>query len=150
MMGTAKTEVTASNNKTRLGEANFGKGVDITVSIAEGTNGVQQTGRNLQSAAENFPINPAAGSAALSGAILQVGGATLENAAPAGTIDGNMTVRITGNGNAQYVGGSVKDYPSYALYTYSVDANGQVQTTLHRKTDERNTEDLNKPMRPVP
>jgi len=63
-----------------------------------------------------------------------------------GTIDGNVTLRITGNGQVSYVSGESRGYPSYAVYAYTVGENGKVQTVFERTRRENKIEDLTKTM----
>ncbi len=142
LQGTATTDATISNIQATKGEDDFGKGVDVTVSIANGTNGAQQLGRDTQVAG--------ALQGGTAGAIVAGIGKAIEAASPAGTIDGNMTVRITGNGQATLVGGATRGYPSYAGYVYTKDANGEVRTQTIFKRDENEIEDLTRPMTPIP
>jgi hypothetical protein len=76
-------------------------------------------------------------------------GKVIEALSPAGTIDGYMTVRITGNGQVQYIDGQVKGFPSYALYTYTVGSDGTVQTNKVREVPEGTIDELTKPMKKV-
>ena len=144
LQGTATTGVQVSNIQAKQGEQGFGAGVDVTLSIANGTNGGQQLGRDLQTtgAVMAGTGNP------VTGAIVAGAGKIAEAASPGGTIDGNVTLRITGNGNVQYVGGESRGYPSYAVYSYRVGADGKIQTTEHRRRVENKIEDLRKPMTP--
>ena len=139
--GTATTGVAFSNNNTSLGEKDFGQGVDVTVSIANGTNGPQQLGRDLQTIGSGLPGNI--------GRAVGMAGAVAEALAPPGTIDGHATVRITGSGNVSFVSGAARGFPSYALYSYTVDANGRVQANPIKEIPENNLEDLTKPLRPI-
>lgn len=128
LQGTATTDAKLSNIQSKVGEKDFGKGVDVTVSIANGTNGGQQLGRDMQTAGA---------------------GKIVEALSPAGTIDGYMTVRISGSGQVDYVGGEVRGFPSYALYSYTVDANGAVHTNKLREIPEGTIDELTKPMKKV-
>ena len=136
--GSANTSVTFSNNNTELGEKDFGKGVDVTVAIANGTNGPQQLGRDLQSVG-NLPgmISPIGGA-----------GAVVEALSPSGTIDGNMTVRISGSGQVERIGKNTRGYPSYAGYSYTVGADGTISSKEIFRTNENVIDDLNKPLKP--
>ncbi|MGB7070787.1 MAG: hypothetical protein WBD22_14935 [Pyrinomonadaceae bacterium] len=146
LQGSADASITTSNNQMRQGESDFGKGIDVTVAIANGTNGGQQLGRDMQATGAVMAGTGSPGA----GTVVAGAGKVVEAASPAGTIDGNMTIRLTGNGRVQYVGGAVRGYPSYALYTYSVDANGVVQTNQVRIAPENKIDDLTKPLRRVP
>lgn len=86
----------------------------------------------------------------IQGGLTTVAGAAVEAASPSGTIDGNMTVRITGNGQATLVGGETRGYPSYAGYAYTVGEDGKVQTQTLFRRDENKIEDLTKPMTSIP
>jgi hypothetical protein len=140
--GTATTDAKLSNINSKVGEKDFGAGVDVTVSIANGTNGGQQLGRDLQ---VNGQIT-----GGTTGLVTAGVGKVVEALSPAGTIDGNMTVRVSGNGQVQYVGGETRGFPSYALYTYTVGANGAVQTNRVREIPEGTIDELTKPMKKVP
>ena len=83
----------------------------------------------------------------VAGAVVTGAGKVGEAFAPAGTIDGNMTVRLSGNNQVDYVGGAARGFPSYALYTYARGADGAVQTTQIRAVPENNIEDLTKRLR---
>ncbi|MEW6362162.1 MAG: hypothetical protein AB1477_08620 [Acidobacteriota bacterium] len=145
LQGTATTDAKLSNIQSKVGEKDFGKGVDVTVSIANGTNGGQQLGRDMQTAGAVL-----AGTSPTAGTVVAGAGKIVEALSPAGTIDGYMTVRISGSGQVDYVGGEVRGFPSYALYSYTVDANGAVQTNQIRTVRENNIDDLTKPLKRVP
>ncbi|MBX7062313.1 MAG: hypothetical protein K1X52_11700 [Pyrinomonadaceae bacterium] len=147
LQGTATTNVEMTRNDSHVGEADFGKsGIDVTMSIANGTNGAQQLGKDLQTA----------GKAQLGAGDLRGGAGTLaagkmvEALAPAGTIDGKVTVRITGNGNVRFVRGESRGYPSYAVYAYTMGSDGKIQTVMSKTRDEHKIQDLTKPMTPFP
>jgi RHS repeat-associated protein len=117
LQGTAATDVQLSNINSKQGEKDFGAGVDVTVSIADGKNG--------------FQVNPVTGLVA-----------------PAGTIDGSVTLRITGSGNVTGVSANGRPFPSYAAYSYTVDADGKtIQTKVHLRQEETPpVENLTKPV----
>ncbi len=134
LQGTATTDVQLSNINSKKGEKDFGAGVDVTVSIANGTNGGQQLGKDLQNSSN--PLKIAAGKA-------------IEAASPGGTIDGSATLRITGRGNVSFVAGETRQFPSYAVYAYTVGADGKPQIVYQRTRDETPpVENLTKPKTP--
>ena len=62
--------------------------------------------------------------------------------APKGTIDYAFNLRVGWGGTVSLVSGAEKGFPSYAIYAYKLDAQGNtVTTTLHEAT-ERKIEDL--------
>ncbi|MFN0140404.1 MAG: RHS repeat domain-containing protein [Pyrinomonadaceae bacterium] len=143
LQGKADTNVTATNNGMVKGEKDFGaKGLDVTVSIANGTNGGQQLGKDLQAAGTVVAgtVNPVAG------AVVAGAGKVAEAVSPAGTIDGSATLRITGNGNVSFVSGETRQYPSYAVYAYTKDASGNTRIVFQRTREETPPiENLTKP-----
>ncbi|MDQ3801735.1 MAG: hypothetical protein M3384_20110 [Acidobacteriota bacterium] len=80
------------------------------------------------------------------GAITLGVGKIIKTTSPGGTINGNVTLRITGNGQVSYVSGQSRGYPSYAVYAYTVGENGKVQTVFERTRRENKIEDLTKTM----
>jgi RHS repeat-associated protein len=110
LQGTASAKVNGTYTR-QAGAEDFG----TTMLNVEGTgkNGFQATGQALQ-------LSPDVGT--------KVAGAVIEAASPAGTIDFNMNFKITGSGQVEWAGGQVKGYPSYAVYSYTVGASGNVQT----------------------
>ena len=119
LQGTAKTDVELSNMQKVQGERDFGAGVDVTVSIADGKNG--------------FQVNP-----------------LTKIAAPAGTIDGSITLRISGSGNVKGLSANGRPFPSYAAYSYTVDADGKtIQKHVHLEQAETPpVSNLTKPVEP--
>ncbi|RMG04735.1 MAG: RHS repeat-associated core domain-containing protein [Acidobacteria bacterium] len=142
LQGTATTDAKLSNIKSKVGEKDFGAGVDVTVSIANGRNGGQQLGKDLQVTGQI--------TGGIQGLLIAGVGKVIEALSPAGTIDGYMTVRITGNGQVTLVGGESRGYPSYAGYAYTVSADGRVVTQQLITRQENKIEDLTKPMIPFP
>ena len=142
--GSATTKVQVLNNETIVGEKDFGKGISVMVSIENGANGGQQLGKNIQTAG----VVPTAGPVA--GAIIQGVGKVVEALAPSGTIDGYVVLGISGNGQVDFKRMAVKGFPSYAVYSYTVDANGNVQTNKIREVPETTINQLTEPMKKVP
>ncbi len=144
--GTGSTSVTAVNNGMLKGEKDFGaKGLDVTVSIANGANGFQVAAQNTAIAGATTP--GLAGTPA--GGAMVAAGKVGEAMAPKGTIDGSATLRITGNGNVTYVGGETRPFPSYAVYSYTMGADGKITTTEQRRRSETPpVENLTKPKTP--
>lgn len=70
--------------------------------------------------------------------------------APAGTVDGSVTLRITGNGNVTGVSANGRPFPSYAAYSYTLDEDGKtVQKKVHLRQEETPpAENLTKPVQP--
>ncbi|MGB7069748.1 MAG: RHS repeat-associated core domain-containing protein [Pyrinomonadaceae bacterium] len=119
--GSADGNVEISNVQKVVGEQDFGNGVDVTVSIANGLNGAQVS------------PNP----------LIRAG-------APGGSIDGSVTFQISGNGNVKGVSAEGRPFPSYAAYSYTVGADGKTIITK-RHVEERETppvENLEKPVQP--
>ncbi len=117
--GSAETGVELSNMQKVQGEEDFGAGVDVTVSIADGKNGFQ-----------TLPV--------------------VGRLAPAGTIDGSVTLRITGDGQVTGVSAEGRPFPSYAAYSYTVGSDGKTIITK-KHVEERETppvENLTKPLQP--
>ena len=142
MQGTATTDVKLSNINSNVGEKDFGAGVDVTVSIANGTNGGQQLGKNMQTTGVVMGGN--------AGMVIAGAGKVVEALSPAGTIDGNVTVRITGSGQVTRIGGESRGFPSYAAYFYTVGTDGNIVTQEIVTRRENKIEDLTKPMTPFP
>lgn len=119
LQGTADTNVELSNINKVQGEKDFGAGVDVTVSIANGKNG--------------FQVNP-----------------VTKIAAPAGTIDGSATLRISGNGEVKGISAQGRPFPSYAVYSYTLGADGKtIQTKRHvEQAETPPVENLKKPVQP--
>lgn len=135
--GSATTDVQFSNILSKRGEQDFGAGVDVTVSIANGTNGGQQFGKDLQN-----NINP----------VKIALGKAIELASPAGTIDGSVTLRITGSGQVKGISAQGRPFPSYAAYSYILAPDGKtILTTPHlRQNETPPVENLTKPIQPFP
>ncbi len=82
------------------------------------------------------------------GALVNGVGRIVEAAAPAGTIDGSITVRITGNGTVERIAADGRPYPSYAAYSYTVDNDGNVQDNTLLEQRETQLKNLTQPVRP--
>ncbi len=137
----ADTNVEFSNIKTEKGGKDFGEGLDVTVSIANGANGAQVLGESIQNAAAvGMP----------DGDMYIAAGGLLKGGAPGGTIDGSATVRIIGNGeDVKWVGGETRPFPSYGLYVYTKGNDGQTRVVYSRVRDETPpVENLEKPKTP--
>jgi hypothetical protein len=146
LQGTATTDVTLSNINSKVGEKDFGAGVDVTISIANGTNGGQQLGKDLQATGAAVAGASSIDAGRIAGAVINGAGKVGEALAPAGTIDGNATLRITGNGQVTYVGGETRPFPSYAVYSYTVGADGKIITQEQRvRRETPPVENLTKP-----
>ena len=106
---------------------------DVTLSISNGTNGFQQLGRDAQTAGAVTAASSPTTAGQIGGAIVNGVGRAVEEASPAGTIDGSATLRITGNGNVTYVAGETRPYPSYAVYAYTVAAEGEAPKIVYER-----------------
>ncbi len=120
--GSAEGSGAVISNNNRTGEdEDFGSGVDITVSIANGKNGAQ------------LSSNP-----------------IIRAAAPAGTIDGSITLQISGAGNVKGLSAEGRPFPSYAAYSYTLGSDGKtIITKEHLKQVEiPPVSNLTKPVEP--
>lgn len=134
----ATTDVQISNIQSKIGEKDFGAGVDVTVSIANGGNGGQKLGQDIQQLGKDS-YNPA----------VYLAGKAVEAGSPAGTIDGSATLRIRGNGVVSYVGGETRPFPSYAVYAYVKGDDGKDRVVFSRERRETPpVENLTKPKIP--
>jgi hypothetical protein len=113
---------------------------------------VQATAKNAVTADAEGIANIPATTTALSAAKLGAKAALLAGeygyGPPPGEIGLNLTFKVTGKGSVELVKpeSETKGYPSYAAYSYTT--NGPVKELLRK--DENKTEDLTKPMTPVP
>lgn len=134
--GSGSVDVSLSNMQKVQGETNFGEGVDVTLSIANGMNGVQRKGQEIEATGKQTAN------------VVMIGLGKAIGAALPGTIDGDVTLRVSGNENVQGVSANGRPFPSFAAYSYTKDANGNVTTKVHLEQRETSVENLTKPIQP--
>jgi RHS repeat-associated protein len=64
---------------------------------------------------------------------------------PSGSIDYSFTFRVDDDGTVSLVGGGHKGYPSYSVYSYKADEDGNVTATPLLESKENKIEDLDNP-----
>jgi hypothetical protein len=110
------------------------------------------TSLNVAATAQNGPAALGQGMEANPRPEIALAGRAIEAVSPAGTIDFNLTFRITGSGTVNLVrpDSESKNYPSYAAYSYTIGADGNTVTNEIFTRRENKIEDLTKPMTPIP